>query len=505
MNTKKIILSLIILTGLKALSQSGYDIKITVKNAKDTIGFLAKYTWDQQYVVDTCKKVKNGNFNFKGKTDLDKGVYFLVSQDKVKYFDFFVNENSKFSMSTDVADMEKFMKIIGSKENENFSNYKHFMIGKNEEFGKLREKTKGLSKADSTKFMTDGVKKLNDDVVKFSADFAEQQKGTFLADFLNLKADKVAKDIPKASNGRPDSVYQYFYMKNHYFDGINFSDGRLLRTPFFHERMKGYFDRMVFPSPDSIIVEIDKILAKSAVNSEMYNFLLGYYTPMYESSKVVGYDKVFVHLIEKYVATGNAKGVYDEKTTQKIVDRGRILKPLLLGNKAPELFMIDTIASKIVNKMGYDTAKTSEGLTKLYQSNTQKLLSLYTTLYNVKAKYTILIFWDVDCGHCKTEIPKLLEMYHELIKTYDVKVFSVYTKHEYDKWRKYVIDNKLDFINVWDPVHINNITDKYDIFSTPVIYILDKDKIIKSKKLSYEQIPDVLKQEELIEKAKLKK
>lgn len=70
----------------------------------------------------------------------------------------------------------------------------------------------------------------------------------------------------------------------------------------------------------------------------------------------------------------------------------------------------------------------------------------------------------------------------------------MYTQHEYDKWRKYLIENKLgDFINVWDPVHINNIKTKYDIFSTPVIYLLDKDKIIKAKRDSVEQVPELIK------------
>jgi hypothetical protein len=503
MNAKKLLLPFILLA-FKAFSQGGYDIKITVKDSKDTVGYLAGYTWDQKYVVDTCKKVKNGIYNFKGKKNLDKGVYFLVSQDKVKYFDLFINEDSKFSMATDMADVEKFMKITGSKENETFVNYKSFMIGKNAEFVKTRDKTKGMNKTDSIKFMNDAVKKLNEEVLKFNTDFAEKTKGTFFGDFLNLTRDKVPAELPKASNGRPDSVYQYHYIKAHFFDGINFKDDRLIHTPFFSERITGYFDRMVFPHPDSIIVEIDKIMDQCIPNSDMSNTLLSYFTPKYESSKIVGFDKVFVHIIEKYIATGKAE-FYGKTSIEKIVERGKILKPLLLGNKAPDLFMIDTVNAKVVNKMGYDTAKTQEGLTKLYQTNMNKLAQLYTTLYNTQAKYTVLVFWDVDCGHCKTEIPKLNETYRELKKKYDIKIIGVYTKHEYDKWRKYIIENKLEFINVWDPMHINNISDKYDIFSTPVIYVLDKDKIILSKKLSEEQIPDVIKVQEAIEKEKQKK
>jgi alkyl hydroperoxide reductase subunit AhpC len=107
------------------------------------------------------------------------------------------------------------------------------------------------------------------------------------------------------------------------------------------------------------------------------------------------------------------------------------------------------------------------------------------------------VFWDVDCGHCKTEIPKLLEEYHALKKEgIDLKVVSVYTQHDYEKWRKYIIENKLDWINVYDGVHVNNIKEKYDIYSTPVIYVLNKDKRIKAKRIGTEQLKDIVKQME---------
>jgi hypothetical protein len=54
---------------------------------------------------------------------------------------------------------------------------------------------------------------------------------------------------------------------------------------------------------------------------------------------------------------------------------------------------------------------------------------------------------------------------------------------------------------VFDPIHINNLKEKFDIYSTPVIYILDKDKRIKAKRLGSEQVVDMLKTLESIEKA----
>lgn len=499
---KRFILPLLLFAAASLFSQGGYEIKINLKGAKDTMTFLAVYKFDKQYIVDTCKKVKNGAIVFKGKRDLEKGVYFLVGQEKVKYFDFLVNENSKFSITSDMADVVRNLKATGSKENEDFITYIRFMSTKNQEFAEVRTKSKGMAKADSSKFVSEKMKAFNEEVKKFESDFMTQHKGTFLVDVLNIMNEKEAKDVPKASNGRPDSVFQYKYYKQHYWDGVNFKDDRLLRTPFFADRLKKYFDRIIIQVPDTISAEIDRVMNQSAPETDMYKFLLAYFTPTYEQSKIMGFDRVFVHIIDTYIRTGKAKGVYDEKTSEKIIERGDILKPLLLESPAPDLLMIDTVRAKQVNKMGFDTAKTSQSITKLYYDNVQKLTPLFTTLYGVKAKWTVLVFWDVDCGHCQTEIPKLLETYHEMKKKYDVKVFSVYTLQEFDKWRKYVIDKKLDFINVYDPIHLNNIKQKFDIFSTPVIYLLDEKKRIRAKKLSQEQIPDMIRIFEAQEKEK---
>ena len=66
---------------------------------------------------------------------------------------------------------------------------------------------------------------------------------------------------------------------------------------------------------------------------------------------------------------------------------------------------------------------------------------------------------------------------------------------------KIIIENKLDWINVYDGIHINNIKEKYDIYSTPVIYVLDKNKRIKAKRIGTEQVKDIIAQMEAENKA----
>jgi thiol-disulfide isomerase/thioredoxin len=424
-----------------------------------------------------------------------------VSQAKSIYFDFFINESQKFTVTTDAADIVNSLKSVDNKENENFFAYIKYITNKNLEFGKIRDQSKGKSKADSIKFITEKFKGLNEEVKKFDADFMQKVKGTFVYDVLNLKTEKDPPSIPKASNGRPDSVYQYYYYKGHYFDGIDFKDDRIIRTPFFDDRMKKYFDNVIVQHPDTVINEIDKIISRCAKDSLIYNTLVVYFTYKYEQSKIMGFDKIFVHMADKYITNGASKKIgYTQETIGKIKERVDILRNLLLDAKVPELYMIDTTFGKQVMKMGFDTCKSSKSVTDLYYKNVEKLTPMFRTLYQVNAKYTVLVFWASDCGHCQTEIPKLQENLKEIKGKIDFKVFSVQTKDDYEAWRKFIIEKKLDFINVFDPVHLNNLKERFDIYSTPVIYILDKDKKIKAKRLSADQVLEMLKMLDAIDK-----
>ncbi len=199
-------------------------------------------------------------------------------------------------------------------------------------------------------------------------------------------------------------------------------------------------------------------------------------------------------MAEKYFKTGKANGIYnDESIVGKIIKRAEKLKPIAIGSKAPELYLIKAQDIEQVNKMGFDKANTSEELTNLYYKNQDAVSKLFYKLSDVVADYTVLAFWDVDCGHCQKEIPKLVDEYHKLQKKgIDIKVLSVYTLFETDKYQKYIIDHKLDLINTYDGIHFNNVVEKYDVYSTPVFYLLDKNKIIKAKRFGVDQLEKLI-------------
>lgn len=505
---------IIAFSSLFAKAQKGYDIKINFKGCTDTTLYLAKYFFDQLPVVDSCKKVKNGKIRFKGDMPLDKGIYFLANQSKTSfYFQFIVDNTSNFTINLDAADIAGTTKSPDDKENEQFFSYVGFMSGLNKQMTAVLDAVKNKSKADSAKLVSDKQKSLAEQSEKFDSDFKTRNKGTFLFQLMNLKTEKYAPATPTASNGRPDSTYQYYYYKLHFFDDVDFTDDRIIYTPFFADRVKKYLEQVIAQHPDSVIKGLDLILDRCTPGSTLFNTLIGHFTYKYETNKAMSFDqdgncntfeKVFIHLADKYIVSGKTNGYYSDETVKKVKERIDILKNLLPGAKVSDLYMIDTTAGRQVLKMGFDTAKTSSGATYLYNKNSDKLASLYKNLYSVKAKYTILVFWAADCGHCQTEIPKLAKDLKEIKGKIDFKVYAVQTKEElFDAWKKFIVNESLsDFINVFDPIHINNLKERFDIVGTPVIYLLDADKRIIGKKLVSEQTVDIIKK---IEELSIKK
>ena len=111
---------------------------------------------------------------------------------------------------------------------------------------------------------------------------------------------------------KDDSFAAYNFYKGHYWDGVNFWDGRLAYTTFFEDKLDKYFKQLVTPQPDSVIKEIDWMLGYASVNEEMKRFLLVKFVNRYLDQKYMWEDMIFVHLFEKYFSKKNIPGLMNK-------------------------------------------------------------------------------------------------------------------------------------------------------------------------------------------------
>lgn len=446
---------------------TGYRINVQIKGLSDTSIYLGNYYGKNQMLIDTIKVDKNGKGLFASvpKDTIGGGIYFIVLPSK-KYFEIVLDQERKFSIKTDTVDLLKSMVVEGSKENTCFYEYQKFISDRGKQMENLRKNydriKKANPKADSIQILEKQMKDLNESVMSYKEDFIKKYPQSFTAKVFKASKDPVIPEAPILSNGRKDSLFVYYWVRDHYWDDFDLSDERLLRTPLFHGKLETYFDKVIIQHPDSIKAECDKIINKAKKNKETFKYTLWFLTNHYETSQVMGFDAIFVYLVNEYYKTGQVFWV-SEKVKKNIIDRANKLEPVLLGSIAPNLILIN-------REKGF------------------------TGLHDVKANYTILYFWDPECGHCAKETPKLVDFYNKMKDSLDIKVYAVCTDSSFSRWEKGIIDKHMEkFINVnGTRSALGNFHDLYDIYSTPVVYVLDHRKRIIAKRLGVDQIHDYL-------------
>ena len=174
----------------------------------------------------------------------------------------------------------------------------------------------------------------------------------------------------------------------------------------------------------------------------------------------MGMDGVYVHMVEQYYMSGKAFWT-DEEQVQKMEERAMALTPTLIGRQAP-------------NFKGQDVQEQ------------------FIALHDINTKYTVLYFWDYDCGHCKKVTPQLMELYANKLDKEKVTLFSVSINGSIDIWKEKLEEYKVVGIATQDHYRRSGFDQMYDIRSTQRIFLLDEEKNIVAKQISVEQLEELL-------------
>ena len=462
---------LLIVTVLFAHAQS-FKVTLQATGFTNGIAYLT-YHYGKNFNVEDSAAVNNkGIAIFEGKRKLPGGIYSVFLPGKAKYVDFFIDKEQIINIKIDSTDLLNKTVITGSKENILFQNYQKFMAEKGKAWEQERVAyTQSRTKQDSALHEANYIK-LNKELNDYRENIIRNQPQSMMASTLNaMKEPPLLHSIPKTHS---DSLENYYNYKKHYWDGVTFMDERIIRSPFFLPKFEKYYREIIVQQSDSIIKETDYQLLLARSSPEMYKFMLNWLTDEYINPKYMGQDAVFVHLFNKYHSKG-LTGWLNEKQQETISRRAYMLMANLIGAKAADLEMIDT---------------------------SEKAASLY----NLKADYTIVCFWDPNCGHCKEEVPRLDSIYKASWKAHGVKMYGVLSGDAKENlkpaWTKFIDDHHLgEWTHVYQTKEMeaaDNAAQKasyrqlYDVTMTPTLFLLDKEKNIIGKKLTWQQLDELL-------------
>lgn len=471
---KKLILIPLLAAAGVAVAQKGYEIKVTLKPIVNQYVYLGYYSGKQFPVVDSVKLNDKSEGVFKGEKALGGGIYIIAYPKKDRFIEMLVDKQQHFSIIADTTDPIGKRKFVNSPENDGFSLYQKEMSAKGRAIDSLNTQLRAAKTPADSARLTAGIKKATDEISVFRKQVTAKNPGSLLGLLMQMMEEPKIPPAAQHPGGKYDSTFAYRFYKDHYWDGINFWDDRITRTPssLFEERIDKYFNTLVYPSPDSVNKEIDRMLAFATPSKEVTRILLVHFVTRYLNMKYMWEDAVFVHLFEKYFAQKD----YDWLTPQGkklITDRAYSLMANIMGNPAENISLPDA-AGTVRN------------------------------LYEDTARFTLVTFWDPTCGHCKETLPRLDSMYRAKWKASGLKMYAVAkeTDGTIKDWTDFITQHHLEeWTNVYYSkdeerkriaASIPGYSQLYDAQTVPAIYLLDKDKRIIAKKLTWEQTDEIL-------------
>jgi thiol-disulfide isomerase/thioredoxin len=254
-------------------------------------------------------------------------------------------------------------------------------------------------------------------------------------------------------NWQTEAAERQNWLRRHFFDRMDLGSGQFLKQPLWVDRTDYFFSKLPPPEPDSMISMVEEVLRRLEPDREARDYYFRYM--MNSMSKMSRYrtDEVFVYFVRNWVEKGKADFLAKDRR-EKYLDDAERMEPLFVGKKVPDATFFDKNAAP-------------------------------RTLYETAAKYTLLVFWLHDCGHCKKEIPIVRQVF-ERWRAKDLQVISVCGSSGEDKTAAcYEFAERVEMPAEWtvvnDPLRRSRFSRLYNVSSYPRMILLDAEKRVLFK------------------------
>jgi thiol-disulfide isomerase/thioredoxin len=457
----------------------GYRIEVEFQGlSKDTV-ILGEYFTSRMIPKDTLVLDSQGRGVFEGESAFVGGLY-LMYMDPSHYFDFLLGDDQELSIRADTSDLVNGLDFRDSEDNRLFQEYKGFLQQKRAELEQVTARFKSAGSAADSSVAMDQQKQLNSEMEAYMDQIEADYPSLFVSTFIGATREPFPPESMLNGEKRHDDSIRFYYYREHYFDRFDPFNLRLLHTPLYEGKIMNYLGRAVPQHPDSLILAVDYLLTGSKKDQELYRYMLITLFNYFAESKYIGMDAVYFHIAEYYYlpdATWSSP-----EFLSKLRENLENNKPTLIGQKAPN-FILRHVPDEHFGMAAQDTAIKKD-----------PHIGQDFFMYETEASFTILYFWEADCGHCQKATPALHEVYTRM-QDKGVEVLSVHVINSIEgkeKWVDFVNENHLlGWINCWSP-YSNDFRKLYNLQSYPQLFVLDKEKTIVAKRVTPEQAEKII-------------
>lgn len=449
---KQLLFIFFLLSSTALTAQSGCDITIRLNGyTEDTLFF--GHTFGRRAVPDfPAARQADGSFRLHTDEPLAEGLYAIVYQGRGRRKEFLscwlVDGQRKFTIETTRFNPEGAAKVEGSEENALLYQYLDRYEALSDDLDDRTNDWKVYRDEPAFRAMVQQQEALH----QYQSDFIRQHPGTRTAAMVAETLFLVPSPDPKP-NWQTQAANRHRWFRQHYFDRMDLGGGKFLQDPLWVERTDHYFAVLPPPEPDSTVAMIEEIFQRLRPDPAAYHYYFGYI--MNSISKMSRYrtDEAFVHFVREYVDQGKADFLSADRTA-RYRSKADGMEPLFVGKTAPDVTLTDRNGIPV-------------------------------SVHGVQARYTLLVFWMYDCGHCKKELPIVKKIYEESLREKGVKVISVCSKSGDDTPKCWEFADAIampaDWYVVNDPQRRTRFSTLYNVRSFPRLLLLDADKKIVFK------------------------
>ncbi|MEL7248267.1 MAG: redoxin domain-containing protein [Bacteroidota bacterium] len=417
---------------------------------------------DQQYLADEATSDENGVVRFQKNEPYKQGLYFVLLPNNTN-FTIVVAEDQTFNLRTSLNDLSGQMQVEGSVDNQLFyqvqayeGNYQRQLAPLNQQLNTSAPESGEYQAAEASR------QKLINARRAYLEDIFNQHPNSFFTVFKKAGQNpELRKDLPN------DAQVTAYRME--FWDGVDFTDERLMNTPVIYNKLTRYFEDLTPQQPDSIVISLERILKRlpSFEQSEYYKYFVNWVALNYEPSKTTLMDSeaVFVHIAQNHITYDRAFWT-DSTNIYAIQLRAAEMANSLVGQAGP-------------NVKAPDENGTSQAI------------------YDLKAPYIVVYLYNPDCEHCQEQSPVLVDLHRQWQQQSPplADVYAIAIDTEEDIWKDYIRKTGMNWANVFDPTN-RSIYKTYYVNITPEVYVLDPDRKIIAKNLNVNQIEEVIRRDQ---------
>jgi thiol-disulfide isomerase/thioredoxin len=375
-----------------------------------------------------------------------------------------LGEDQKFTIKTDMSNLIMAAQVSGSEDNELFYRNLQFQEEQVPEFQRIAQEMAGLD-ANSPAYLQlqSEQEQLVADRKSHLDELFTSYPNSLFSKFKMAGQNPDLQDIRKP-DGSLDEVAQLQAYRRDFWDGVDFSDERLLRTPVIANKLGRYMKELIPQHQDSIIKYADLLIDKVEGKYPGYfKFFTNWVPLQYQPTKstLMDAEAVMVHMVQNYFTEEKAFWS-NPAELQGLQQRAMEMQASLVGRKGPDVISTDPSGRS-------------------------------RSIYEMKQPYVIVLLYNPECEHCIEETPQMLSLYNRLKK--DLGIYAIAIDTDDTKWRNFIQNfGTQEWVNVYDPTN-RSIYAKYFVDKTPEIYVLNPDRTIIGKNLKVFQVEEIIRRD----------